>query len=108
MVHGIRNGMAAVAVVLAASAAAAQAQTKPSDYPKRPVRFIVAQLAGGNADFVARLFDGETAQAASGDAPYNLKIAGDVFGLGKRTHEEFVMGSGEVAMAEFEASSSPI
>lgn len=54
---------------------------------------------GRDADFVARLFDGETAQAASGDAPYNLKIAGDVFGLGKRTHEEFVMGSGKVAMA---------
>jgi tripartite-type tricarboxylate transporter receptor subunit TctC len=35
-----------------ACAAAAQAQP---DYPKRPVRFIVAQTPGGNADFVGRI-----------------------------------------------------
>jgi tripartite-type tricarboxylate transporter receptor subunit TctC len=36
------------------SAAGAAAQTV-SDYPTRPVRFIIAQTPGGNADFVGRI-----------------------------------------------------
>ncbi len=41
-------------LVLAVLACDANAQARP-DYPKRPVRFIVAQTAGGNADFVGRI-----------------------------------------------------
>lgn len=44
----------ACAVTLLVVACAAGAQTRP-DYPSRPVRFIVAQTPGGNADFVGRL-----------------------------------------------------
>jgi tripartite-type tricarboxylate transporter receptor subunit TctC len=72
--------MAATAVALMASGAA-QSQTKKIDYPKRPVRLIVAQSPGGNADFVARLLAGE---------------------LGKRLGQQFVVdnrpgGSGIIA-----------
>ena len=42
--------------VLALAASCAQAA---DDYPNRPVRFIVAQSPGGNADFVARLIAAE-------------------------------------------------
>jgi len=49
-------GLNAVACALACLviASSASAQTRP-DYPKRPVRFIVAQTTGGNADFVGRI-----------------------------------------------------
>ncbi|HEV7801489.1 MAG TPA: tripartite tricarboxylate transporter substrate binding protein [Burkholderiales bacterium] len=72
--------MAATAVALMASGAA-QSQTNKIDYPKRPVRLIVAQSPGGNADFVARLLAGE---------------------LGKRLGQQFVVdnrpgGSGIIA-----------
>ena len=51
---------AALAFALAASAAhGAQSNSATGDYPNRPVRFIVAQSPGGNADFVARLIAGE-------------------------------------------------
>ena len=36
------------------------------------------------------------------DVPYNLKISGNVSGLGKVKHNEFVMASGEMTEAEFE------
>ena len=51
------------------AAASASAQTA-TDYPKRPVRFIVAQTAGGNADFVGRIV---------------------AEGLGKRLGQQFVV-----------------
>src|SRR5688500_4212454 len=41
-------------LLLFAIAYGAGAQNHP-DYPKRPVRFIVAQTVGGNADFVGRI-----------------------------------------------------
>ncbi len=44
----------ACALALLAAACSAVAQTRP-DYPKRPVRFIIAQTPGGNADFVGRI-----------------------------------------------------
>ena len=37
------------------------------------------------------------------DAPYNVRIAGNVSGLGAAKHDEFVMASGELSEAEFEA-----
>ena len=44
---------------LALSAACAHAGEARDDYPNRPVRMIVAQSPGGNADFVARLIAAE-------------------------------------------------
>ena len=44
----------ACALALSAIASNAHAQTR-TDYPARPVRFIVAQTPGGNADFVGRI-----------------------------------------------------
>lgn len=41
------------------AAAALAAPLVQAAYPERPVRFIVAQAAGGNADFVARMVAGE-------------------------------------------------
>jgi len=52
--------VAAVAAVAAVSAGvSAAADSRAGAYPTRPVRFIVAQSAGGNADFVARMVAGE-------------------------------------------------
>ncbi len=42
------------------------AQAKPaqgSDYPNRPVKFIIAQAPGGNADFIARLVAAKLGEA---------------------------------------------
>src|SRR4051812_7831876 len=46
--------IAAPALTLCVIAFSAGAQTR-GEYPKRPVRFIIAQTAGGNADFVGRI-----------------------------------------------------
>jgi len=46
--------IAASALTMCVIAFSAAAQTR-AEYPKRPVRFIIAQTAGGNADFVGRI-----------------------------------------------------
>ena len=43
----------------------------------------------------------ELADTCFTDPPYNVPIAGHVSGLGKKTHDEFVMASGEMSDAEF-------
>jgi len=48
-----------------------------------------------------RLLDGELAQTAINDPPYNVKIDGHVSGLGKNHHAEFAMASGEMDQVEF-------
>lgn len=48
-----------------------------------------------------KLMRGELADACFTDPPYNVPIAGHVSGLGKKTHDEFVMASGEMSDAEF-------
>ncbi|MFP5328547.1 MAG: site-specific DNA-methyltransferase [Alphaproteobacteria bacterium] len=48
-----------------------------------------------------RLLDGKRAQMVFTDPPYNVPIDGNVCGLGKVKHEEFVMASGEMSEAEF-------
>jgi tripartite-type tricarboxylate transporter receptor subunit TctC len=53
--------VAATAIALAGSVAVA-ADARTGAYPTRPVRLIVAQSAGGNADFVARMVAGELAK----------------------------------------------
>ena len=47
-----RAAAGALALSIVAPHASAQ---NPGDYPKRPVRFIVAQTPGGSADFVGRI-----------------------------------------------------
>jgi DNA modification methylase len=49
----------------------------------------------------ARLMDGAEAQIIFTDSPYNVPIEGHVSGLGKVTHREFAMASGEMSEAEF-------
>jgi DNA modification methylase len=60
----------------------------------------------GNAlhqeDF-AILMDGKRASAIFIDPPYNVPIDGNVGGLGKIRHREFVMAAGEMSPAEFTA-----
>jgi tripartite-type tricarboxylate transporter receptor subunit TctC len=52
MMQGIRASTCTLALLAIACSAGAQTDR---DYPKRPVRFIVAQTVGGNADFVGRI-----------------------------------------------------
>ena len=55
-----RAGAALAALMFAAwCCVSVAADARPGGYPQRPVRFIVAQSAGGNADFVARMVAGE-------------------------------------------------
>ncbi len=48
------------------------------------------------------LLSGNPARLCFTDAPYNVKINGNVCGRGQIKHREFAMGSGEMADAEFE------
>jgi len=64
------------------------------------------RIVCGNAldpDVLRVLLDGRNVQAALTDPPYNVPIAGNVSGLGKKTHAEFAMGSGEMNDAEWQA-----
>jgi DNA modification methylase len=47
------------------------------------------------------LLDGEKVELVIADPPYNLKIAGNVSGLGRKKHGEFAMASGEMSQSEF-------
>jgi 16S rRNA G966 N2-methylase RsmD len=47
------------------------------------------------------LLRGAKAQAIFTDPPYNVRIAGNVSGLGKTVHQEFAMASGEMTPEEF-------
>jgi tripartite-type tricarboxylate transporter receptor subunit TctC len=56
----VRMTGAVAAMMLALCAGTTNAaDTRTGTYPTRPVRFIVAQSAGGNADFVARMVSAE-------------------------------------------------
>jgi hypothetical protein len=54
-----------------------------------------------DAELVAALMDGEKAEMAFTDPPYNVAIEGNVSGLGKIRHAEFAMASGEMTPDEF-------
>lgn len=43
----------------------------------------------------------ERAQIVVADSPYNVRISGNVSGLGKHSHREFVMASGEMSREQF-------
>ncbi|PBB89547.1 hypothetical protein CK215_26860 [Mesorhizobium sp. WSM3864] len=49
------------------------------------------------------LFDGMMASVCFTDPPYNVPIEGFVSGLGKASHQEFAMASGEMTKAQFAA-----
>jgi DNA modification methylase len=49
----------------------------------------------------ATLMDGESADAVFTDPPYNVRISGNVSGLGTVQHREFAMASGEMTESEF-------
>ena len=49
----------------------------------------------------AALLQGEKAQFVFTDPPYNVKIEGNVCGLGRIHHDEFAMASGEMSQAQF-------
>lgn len=48
------------------------------------------------------LLDGASVHVVLTDAPYNVRIQGNVSGLGKKVHEEFAMASGEMSDAQFQ------
>lgn len=48
------------------------------------------------------LMQGDKAQAIITDPPFNIKVDGNVCGLGKVKHREFLMGSGEMTDEEFD------
>lgn len=54
-------------------------------------------------DALDQLLDGETADLCITDPPYNVRIGGNVSGLGQYHHREFMMASGEMSEAEFVA-----
>ena len=61
-----------------------------------------AGMLAPRADY-ARLLAGETADLVLTDPPFNVRVDGNVSGLGKVRHEEFAMASGEMSEAEFTA-----
>lgn len=48
-----------------------------------------------------RLVDGEQIDVVFADPPYNVRIANNVSGLGKVTHGDFAMASGEMSSEQF-------
>ncbi len=64
-------------------------------------RHVVACGDARDEAFLAELVGEAKASAAILDLPYNLPIAGFVSGLGKKTHREFAMASGEMTPAQF-------
>ena len=55
----------------------------------------------------AHLLGADKAQMAFTDPPYNIGIKGNVSGLGKLKHSDFIMASGELSRTEFAASCKP-
>jgi DNA modification methylase len=60
-------------------------------------------LCGSSLDAAnwARLLGGKLASMAFTDPPYNVPVTGHVCGLGKVSHAEFAMASGEMSKSEF-------
>lgn len=54
-----------------------------------------------NQETFTALMGDKTADAVVTDPPYNVRIKGNVSGLGKKIHEEFAMASGEMTEDEF-------
>ena len=54
-----------------------------------------------DTDIVSALMSGDVAQMVFTDPPYNVKIEGNVGGLGAVKHREFAMASGEMSREQF-------
>ena len=52
-------------------------------------------------DAYARLMQGETAEMAFLDPPYNVRIAGHAGGRGRTKHREFAIASGEMTSRQY-------
>ncbi|MET0373754.1 MAG: DNA modification methylase [Rhizorhabdus sp.] len=54
-----------------------------------------------DAGVLAAAVDGQPVRTVLSDLPYNVKIAGNVSGLGETVHGEFAMASGEMTKPQF-------
>jgi DNA modification methylase len=74
--------------------------TRPGDHWVIGHHHLLCADARAAVSYEALLGD-ELAELVFTDPPYNVPIAGNVSGLGKKTFGEFVMASGEMGDAEF-------
>lgn len=106
---------AEIDLVLEADVAPATQDDDPADAFVEPETTAVSQsgdlwalgdhrlLCGSSLDAACweRLLGDETAAMAFTDPPYNVPVAGHVSGLGKASHQEFRMASGEMSKTQF-------
>jgi DNA modification methylase len=64
---------------------------------------VIACGDSQDAELLRRLMGERKAAVVFTDPPYNVKIRGFVSGLGKTTHREFAMASGEMSEEEFKS-----
>jgi len=76
------------------------AVSQPGDLWRIGEHFLLCGDALKSASY-ERLLRGKRAQMVFTDPPYNVRIAGNVSGLGKVKHREFAMASGEMTQREF-------
>lgn len=69
-------------------------------------RLLCADATDSNSFDILR--DGRQAQMVFSDPPYNVRISGNVCGLGAVKHDEFAMASGEMSPDEFTAFLSSV
>jgi DNA modification methylase len=62
---------------------------------------VIACGDSQDGELMCRLMGERKAAVVFADPPYNVKIGGYVSGLGKTTHREFAMASGEMSREEF-------
>jgi DNA modification methylase len=62
---------------------------------------VIACGDSQDAELMCRLMGERRAVVVFTDPPYNVKIGGFVSGLGKTTHREFAVASGEMSVEEF-------
>ena len=79
---------------------AVPAVSRPGDLWQIDEHFLLCGDALKPASY-ERLLRGKRAQMVFTDPPYNVRIAGNVSGLGKVKHREFAMASGEMNQREF-------
>jgi len=76
--------------------------TRAGDLWRLGEHFVVCGSALEEDTYAALLGD-DVAQAVITDPPYNVRIAGNVSGLGTVQHGEFLMASGEMTQEQFTA-----
>src|SRR3954453_7241666 len=82
------------------SPAHGQAISRPADlWRLGPHRLLCGNALEKNS--YARLLEGCTAEMVITDPPFNVKIEGNVGGLGRIRHPDFAMASGEMSAEQF-------